>query len=97
MGLLAVTILTLALAGALASWVVGAVFYFRCLSAIGGEDRNWLRLKAVIAWPFTLSKLRGTAADHAAIVNKAIVAFFVCLTVAVATISLSTNYARISK
>jgi hypothetical protein len=97
MGPVAIGILALALSGAAASWVVGAIYYVRCLSAIEGENKASLRWKALVAWPFTLGKLKGAAAEHAAVVNKAIVAFFVCLTVAVATISLSTNLNRISR
>jgi hypothetical protein len=97
MGPIAITVLVLALVGAAVSWVVGAVFFFRCLAAVDGTDRGWLRLKAMVAWPFSLSQLRGAAAEHAAVVNKAIVMFFICLTVAAATISLSTNFNRISK
>jgi hypothetical protein len=97
MGPIGITVLVLALAGAAASWVVGAVYYFRCLAAVEGTDRNRLRLQAMVAWPFTLGRLRGSAAEHAAVVNKAIVAFFVCLTVAAAAVSLSTNFNRISK
>lgn len=96
MGPIGKAVLALALAGAAASWVVGAVYYARCLAAIEG-DRGWLRLRAAVAWPFTLGRLKGAAGDQAAVVNKAIVAFFVCLTIAVAAISLSTNYARFSK
>lgn len=97
LGPFAITVLVLALAGAVASWVVGAIYYVRCLSSLGGEHDAWLRWRAMVAWPFTTGRLKGAAAEHAAVVNKAIVAFFVCLTIAVATVSLSTNYNRISR
>ena len=97
MGPFALTILGLALAGAVASWIVGAIFYVRCLSAIDGPERSHLRFKAVVAWPFTIKHLKGGAAEHAAVVNKAVVAFIVCAILAAATISLSTNYNRITK
>ena len=97
MGVLAMTILILAIAGAIASWVVGAVHYARCLSALEGPAAASSRWVAVAAWPFALKRLKGSAVDDAAVVNKAIVAFLICLTVAALTISLSTNYSRISK
>ncbi len=97
MGAVATTFFALAIAGALASWIVGAVAFARCLASMdgsGGGPSKWL---AVAAWPFATRQLKGAAAEHAAVVNKAIVAFLVCLTVAVVTISLSTNYNRIAK
>ena len=42
-------------------------------------------------------RLQGAAAAHAAKVNKALVAFFACLMVAVAAISVATNLARVSR
>jgi hypothetical protein len=97
MGGFAIGVLTLALAGALTSWVVGAVAYAR--SGAGGEGRNGRRWRwlAATVWPFALKRLQGTAAAPAAIANKAIVAFLVCMTLAAATISLSTNFNRIVK
>ena len=35
----------------------------------------WL---AVVAWPFAVGRLQGAAAEHAAKVNKALVAFIAC-------------------
>lgn len=97
MGGFAIGVLMLALAGALASWVIGAVAYARCLAAIDGESRRRTRWLAVAAWPFALRRLKGSAAAQAAVVNKAIVAFLVCVTLAAATISLSTNLNRVAK
>ena len=96
MGRFAIAILVLALAGAAGSWIVGAIYYARTLAAIEGQDRGRLWWLAVIGWPFVIGRLKGTASQHAAIVNKAIIAFFICVTLAVATISLSTNYNRLS-
>jgi hypothetical protein len=45
---------------------------------------------------FTVGRLQGAAAVNASIVNKALVAFLVCLIVAIAAISVGTNLARIS-
>ncbi|BAT60435.1 hypothetical protein GJW-30_1_02978 [Variibacter gotjawalensis] len=96
MGLIAKTILGLAIAGAFASWIVGAVYFARSLAsmnAAAGPSR-WM---AVAAWPFATKQIKGAAAENAAVVNKAIIVFFLCLTLAVLTISLSTNYNRIAK
>lgn len=86
----------LAVAGAIASWLVGATYYVRALRAMSQEQRGLL-LRAIVAWPFALGRLHGDAADHAATVNKALVAFFACLVVAVSAISLATNLARVPR
>ena len=87
----------LALAGAFVSWVFGAVYYVQTLRTISAapEQRN-LMLRAIFAWMFTVRHLRGAAAEHASKVNKALVAFLVCLIVAVCAISVATNLARVS-
>jgi hypothetical protein len=87
-------LLYLALAGALASWILGAVYYLRTLREVAGADRRltWL---LVVAWPFALSRLSGTAAENAAKVNKALVAFFACLLVAMAMTAVATNLQRL--
>jgi hypothetical protein len=87
----------LAVAGAIASWVVGAVYYIKTLREISQSEQRSLLLRAIVAWPFTLSRLRGEAATTAAIVNKALIAFFVCLMVAISAISVATNLARVSR
>jgi hypothetical protein len=97
MGAFGIAVLALALAGAAASWVVAAVHYARALAATEDSQRNRLRWLAVAAWPFAVRRLQGSASAHAAVVNKAIVAFFVCLMVAATTISLSTNLNRIAQ
>jgi hypothetical protein len=85
----------LAFAGALASWAVGAVFYLRTLRALGDDSRTkWL---AVVAWPFAVSRIKGAAAEPAAKVNKALVAFIACLMIAAAAFSASTNLHRFAK
>lgn len=94
MGALAIALLALFIAGALTSWVVAAVHGLRALGA--GERRHSRRL-AVIVWPFAASRLRDKAGKHAAVINKALVAFFVCVTLAATTISLATNFNRITK
>ena len=87
----------LALAGAIASWIVGAVSYFRTLGAISHDpQQRGLMVRAAVAWMFTARRLQGEAAAHASTVNKALVAFLTCGIVAVAAISVGTNLARVS-
>jgi hypothetical protein len=87
----------LAAAGAVASWIVGAVFYVKTLRAIS-QDPQQRRLmpRAIFAWLFTVGRLQGQASVHASIVNKAVVAFLACVIVAATAISLATNLARVS-
>ena len=85
----------LAFAGAIASWVVGAVLFARTLRALGDDTRTkWL---AVAAWPFAVSRIKGAAAEPAANVNKALVAFMACILIGVAAFSASTNLHRFAK
>ncbi|MBM3528643.1 MAG: hypothetical protein FJX62_11160 [Alphaproteobacteria bacterium] len=93
----ATVIVVLAVAGALASWVVAAVYTLRTLASISGPDRNRQRLFAIVAWPFAVKRLQGAPAEQASRVNKSLVAFFACLTVAIAAISIMTNLARYSR
>ena len=87
----------LAVAGAIACWIVGAVFYVRTLRAISRTSERGLMLRAIVAWPFAVGRLQGVAAANATNVNKALVAFFACLLVAFSAISLATNLARVSR
>lgn len=86
----------LAAAGAVASWIAGALFYARTLRTLASERRQsrttWL---AIAAWPFAIARLQGAAAAQAANVNKALVALFACLIVAAAATSVATNLARV--
>jgi hypothetical protein len=88
----------LAAAGAIVSWVAGALFYARTLRTLGSERRRprmtWL---AVAAWPFATARIEGAAAAQAANVNKALVALLACLIVAAAATSVATNLARVSR
>ncbi len=86
----------LAVAGALASWIFGAVFYIKTLRAISQTEQRGLLIQAIVAWPFTLGRLRGDAAASAVNVNKALIAFFLCVMVAISAISVGTNLARVS-
>ncbi|HET9903048.1 MAG TPA: hypothetical protein VFQ27_05025 [Xanthobacteraceae bacterium] len=96
MGTLAVGILVAMLVGAVASWIVAAVYAARALAVIEGPGRGGLRRLAIVAWPFATARFRGQASRDVAIVNKAIVAFFVFATLAVTTVSLATNLNRIT-
>jgi hypothetical protein len=88
----------LALAGALASWIAGGWLYARTLRTLaGGPERGRLTWLAIAAWPFATKRLRGAAAEQAAAVNKALVAFLACLMVAAAAISAATNLARVTR
>jgi hypothetical protein len=83
----------IALLGALASWIVGAFFFVRTLRA-SDPARRWI---AVLVWPLAFGQLKGEAAEHAANVNKALVAFFACLMVAAAAWSVAANLHRLAR
>jgi hypothetical protein len=76
----------LAVAGAVASFLAGAVF-----SARAGA--GWL----AIAWPFAVGRIRRAGGEPAAQVNKALVAFIACLLIGAAAFSASTNLHRFAK
>ena len=76
----------LALAGAVVSFVAGAVY-----SARAGA--GWL----AIAWPFALPRIRAAGGEPAAQVNKALVAFIACVLVGVAAYSAAANLHRFAK
>jgi hypothetical protein len=94
MAILATIITFLALAGAVASWVAAALCYVRA-GAASGSGR--LRCLTIVAWPFATRRLSGIAAEHAARVNKALVAFFACLTIAAAAWSVASNLNRLAR
>jgi hypothetical protein len=95
---LASIVAVLAAAGAVASWIAGAWFYARTLRTLSREcERTGSSWLAIAAWPLALARIKGATADHAANVNKAFVAVFACLTVAVAATSVATNLARVSR
>ena len=88
----------LALAGAVASWIAGAWFYAATLRALAGDTgRNRVRWLTVVGWPFARGQLEGAASANLAQINKALVAFIACLTVAAAATSVATNLARVSR
>jgi len=77
----------LAFAGAVASWIVGAVVCARA-------GANPL---AVIAWPFAVGRIRAAGGEPAAQINKALVAFIACMLVGIAAFSASANLHRFAK
>lgn len=81
MAAVAFLIAYVAIAGAAVSWLV-AVFYFWKTQAALAPDQADLRWLTLVAWPFAVGRLRGTARASAANANKAIAAFFICLFVA---------------
>ena len=102
MSQVAYIVVALALIGALASWIAGAIYYVRTLRALSGHVQRGLLLRAIVAWPFASGRLQAAAAEHSAKVNsakvnKALVAFFACLIVALSAISVATNLARVSR
>ena len=95
MSSLASILVGLALAGAFASWIIGAVYYARTLRSISADSQMlWL---AVIAWPFAVARIKGAAATEAARVNKALVSFMACVVIAVAAFSVAANLQRFAR
>ena len=77
----------LAFAGAIASWIAGAIF---CARAGAGPF-------GVIFWPFAMGRIRAAGGEPAALVNKALVAFIACMLVGIAAYSASANLHRFAK
>ena len=85
----------LAFAGAIASWIAGAVLSARILAALPGNAvLLWL---TPVAWPFALARVKRAGAQPAANVNKALVAFIACMLVGTAAFSASANLHRFAK
>jgi len=82
-----------ALAGALASWIAGAIFYAQLRRERGSAVR-WL---AILAWPVARSGLRDAAEIHASLINKAVVALIACLLVAGSAWSVAANLHRFAR
>jgi hypothetical protein len=76
----------LALLGAVASFIAGAVYAAR--AGAGALS---------IVWPFAIGRIRRAGGEPAAQVNKALVAFIACLLVGAAAFSASTNLHRFAK
>jgi hypothetical protein len=86
MAAISTVLVYLALAGAIASFIAGAIY-----SARAGA--GWL----AIAWPFAVGRIRAKGGEPAAQVNKALVAFIACLLVGAAAFSASANLHRFAK
>lgn len=78
------------IAGAIASWIAGAVFCARILAPTG-------RRGAAALWPLAFGRVRDQSPERAADMNKALVAFIACALVAAAAGAAATNLHRISK
>ena len=94
---LATIVTMLALAGALASWVVGTMNFLFTLRVLSGEGNRKQMWYAMVAWPFASREVNGEAAVYSSRVNKATVAFFTCLMIAATAFSLSANLSRLSR
>jgi hypothetical protein len=97
MGSVAIGVLVLAIAGAVASFAVGAVYYARALAAVDDARRAPLRWLTVAVWPFATKRIATASQESASVVNKALVALFACVLLGAATISYSTNLNRFAK
>ena len=98
MATIATALAVIAVVGALASWIVGAIFYARTLATLASKDApTRMRWLIVAGWPFAVARLQGAAAEPAAKVNKALVAFITCVMVAAAATAVATNLQRIAK
>jgi hypothetical protein len=76
----------LALIGALASFIAGAIYAAR--AGVGALS---------IVWPLAIGRIRRAGGEPAARVNKALVAFIACLLVGAAAFSASANLHRFAK
>ena len=76
----------LAAAGAIASFIAGAVFAARA-------GAGWV----AIVWPFAVGRIRRAGGEPASQVNKALVAFIACALVCAAAFSASANLHRFAK
>ena len=52
---------------------------------------------AAFAWPFASRQMTGAAAVYSSKANKSLVAFFTCVMIAAAAMSLATNLSRLSR
>jgi hypothetical protein len=85
----------LGFAGALASWIAGAVF---CAQALMAERGNRvMAFLSPIAWPFALSRVRRLGEAAAARLNKALVAFIACMLLGTAAFAAAANLSRFAK
>jgi hypothetical protein len=88
----ATAIAILAAAGAVASFIAGAVLYARAF-----PNDNLLGRLSIVVWPFAIARARRLGGEPAANVNKALVAFIACMLVGTAAFSASTNLHRFAR
>jgi hypothetical protein len=85
MSVIAKTIFVVAVLGALAIWIYGALTYARTLQAIRASEENaGMTWPAMFNWLVASRRLKGEAAAHAARVNRAVYGFMICVVVAAA-------------
>ena len=63
----------------------------RVLSGASDRKPMW---HAAVAWPFASRQMNRAAAVYSSKVNKSLVAFFTCVIIAAAAMSLATNLSR---
>ncbi len=71
-----------AIAAAVVSWIASIYYFWKMQMQLGAEQSH-LRFMTFVAWPFAFGRLAGAARESASKVNKAIVAFFLSLFVAI--------------
>ncbi len=97
MSTLATIVVVVACIGAIVSWIVGALNFALTLRVLSGESNRKQMWYAAVAWPFASRQMTGAAAVYSSKVNKALVAFFTCVMIAAAAMSLATNLSRLSR
>lgn len=81
MAAVALLVAYVAIAAAIVSWCVSIYYFWKTQTELGPEQGH-LRFMTMVAWPFAVGRLNGAARESANKVNKALVAFFLCLFVA---------------
>ena len=97
MATLATILLVAALIGAAASWIFGMVNFAHTLRVLSGQSNRRQMWYALVAWPFASKQMTGEAAIYSTRVNKALVAFIVCVMIAATAMSLAANFSRLSR
>ena len=97
MSTIATIVVVVACIGAIISWVVGALNFVLTLRVLSGESNRKQMWYAVVAWPFASRQMTGEAAVYSSKVNKSLVAFFTCVMISAAAMSLATNLSRLSR
>jgi hypothetical protein len=82
--------------GMVASYLVATFAAARAPEGAAAGDRV-LRIVSALIWPLTGRRREGMPPDQAALLNKAVVAFMVCLLVAAASWTAAANLHRIAR